>query len=217
MNFLSYESAFMTGLRKATDYFLLGLLWLVASLGVVTFGAATTAMFYTAEKAVRKDEGKMFVTFWKCFRREFNQATLLWLLGLFPSIFLGFNALLLWGTDLPAIVFALVLVASGVCFFWICLWYGYLSRFKDDIKTLLGNTFRMVFAYLPWVALLAVVTAAGIAGAVLSIWYAPPFFIIVPGVYGAAANAVLCKVFKAFLPADNSKKKGRTASNSEEQ
>ena len=50
MNFLKYDSPFMKKLNMIVDYFLLGLLWLVTSIPVITFGAATTAAFFTAEK-----------------------------------------------------------------------------------------------------------------------------------------------------------------------
>ena len=203
MNFLNYDSPFMAALRKYVDYILLGIMWLFVSLAAVTFGAATTAMLYTAEKSIRQDEGKMFVTFWKCFAREFKQATVLWLLGALFSSFLTFNVILLWGVELPGLVFALVLVASIIIFAWISLWFGYLSRFKDTIRMILNNTFRMVFAYLPRVMLLTIVTAAAIAAIVLAVLYMPPIALFVPGVYTMLANSIYRKIFKSYLPDDD--------------
>ena len=211
MKFLQYDSAFMTMLRKVTDYFLLGLLWLVVSLGVVTFGAATTAMFYTADKSIRRDEGKMFMTFWRSFRREFKQGTMLWLISIPPMTFLGFNVVMLWGVELPSLIFALLLVACVICFFWISLWYGYLSRFKDSVRTILWNTFRMVFAYLPWVAVLGVVTAAAIAAMAAAVWYIPPVAFVLPGVYCGVSTALLNLIFKAHLPVEEKPAEEKTA------
>lgn len=65
MNFLKYDSPFMKKLNMIVDYFLLGLLWLVTSIPVITFGAATTAAFFTAEKSIHKENGKMLSTFRK--------------------------------------------------------------------------------------------------------------------------------------------------------
>ena len=202
MNFLNYDSAFMTALRKAVDYFFLGFLWLLAVLGVVTFGAATTAMLYTAEKSIRKDEGKVFVTFWKRFAKEFKQATLLGLIGMPIASFLAFNALLLWGVELPALIFALVLVASIFVLCWVSLWFGYLSYFKDPIRLVLSNTFRMVFAYLPWAALLGIFTAAALAGLAFAFLYMPPLLLFVPGLYALTANGLCRRIFKDYLPKD---------------
>lgn len=44
MNFLKPGSPAMEHLQRAYDYFVLGLLWLLASVPILTFGAATTAM-----------------------------------------------------------------------------------------------------------------------------------------------------------------------------
>ena len=80
MKLFSPDSPLMIWLRKITDYMILSFFWLVASLPVITFGASTTAMLVTGEKVICKEEGKLFSVFWTCFRREFRQATLLWLL-----------------------------------------------------------------------------------------------------------------------------------------
>ena len=63
MGLFHYDSPFMTGLRKLVNYVFVGILWVIASLPVITFGAATTAMFYTTENTVRKDDEKLLSTF----------------------------------------------------------------------------------------------------------------------------------------------------------
>jgi len=202
MNFLQYDSAFMTALRKTIDYFLLGFLWVLASIGLITFGAATTAMFYTAEKAIRKEEGKLFGTFWRCFAREFKQATVLGLIYLPLSIILAFNVFILWGMDLSAVTFTLILVASLVMFSWMTLWFGYLSFFKDSVLVVLSNTFRMVFIYIPWVVLLLVVNIAALAGTALAFVYMPPVLVLVPGLYVVTASGLCRRIFNDYLPKD---------------
>ena len=74
MKLFSPDSPLMIWLRKITDYMILSLFWLVASLPVITFGASTTAMLVAGEKGIRKEEGKLFSVFWTCFRKEFQQA-----------------------------------------------------------------------------------------------------------------------------------------------
>jgi len=43
MKFLRYDSPLMNKLRLLTDYMLVGLLWVIASIPVFTWGAATSA------------------------------------------------------------------------------------------------------------------------------------------------------------------------------
>lgn len=71
MDFMKHDSQFMTALQKITSYVLLGILWIVASIPLLTFGAATTAAFFTAEKSIRDGEAGIFAIFWRSFRKEF--------------------------------------------------------------------------------------------------------------------------------------------------
>lgn len=200
MSFLNYDSPFMVELRRVVDSMALGLLWIVASIPLVTFGAATTAMFYTREKAIRKDEGKIWSTFWKCFKKEFKQATLLWVIGLVLSVLLTVNGIVLWRMELHGIVFALLLTTVLFGAGWMQLWYGYLSKFEDTTWVLLGNTFRITLVNFPWVLLLVFLSAAASVGAVIAFFYMPPILLLVPGIYGILAGMVLRRIFSRYLP-----------------
>ena len=112
MNFLKYDSPFMIKLRYLVDYILLGLLWLAASIPVITFGAATTAVFFTAEKSIHKAEGKMLATFWTSFGREFKQATILWLIELLLLAVWGLNIYLLRENKIIDILSVLLLLTG---------------------------------------------------------------------------------------------------------
>lgn len=200
MNFLNYDSPFMTEFRKLWDYILLGLLWILASIPVFTFGAATTAMLYTGEKRVRTDEGKIWATFWKTFRKEFKQATLLWLISVVLTAIMAVNCLILWRVELHSILFALLLAAVLFSFGWIQLWYGYLSKFEDTNRVLLSNTFRIALVSLPWTILLIVLAVVAVAATVIFFFYAPPVLILIPGIYGMLIAWVFRKLFKRYLP-----------------
>lgn len=202
MGLFNYDSPFMTGLRKLVNYVFVGILWVVASLPIITFGAATTAMFYTSENTVRKDREKLFSTFWLCFRKEFKQATVLWIIVLLVSAPLALNAYLLATMTLPSYLYA-VLFASvlfGVC--WMQLWFPYLSTFRDKTGVLLGNTFRIALTRLPWVCVMLLLLAAACAATVSAAVLAPPVLILIPGLYGMLACRVFRSIFKNYLPAE---------------
>lgn len=200
MNFLSYDSPFMASLRNIVNYVFLGILWIVASIPLITFGAATTAMFYTAEKSIQRDNEKVFSTFWKCFRKEFKQATVLWLIGLLLTTMLCFNVFLLWRVELHSVIFVLLLLTVLVGFAWIQLWFGYLSKFQDSIWVLLRNTFQMTVINFPRVLLLAVLAAVAIIGFVVAFIFMTPIVVLIPGVYGMLAGSMLRSIFKVYLP-----------------
>lgn len=200
MIFLKYDSRFMVGLRRLVDYAFLGLLWILASVPVITFGAATTAALLTAEITIQKDEGKMLTTFWEWFRKEFKEATILWLIQLPLLGIAAMNVWLVYNSQLSAVPRALIYVASGVIFCWIQLWFGYLSKFEDTVKTILGNTLRITLANLGSALLLGVLALAALTGTAALTLIMPPLAILVPGAYLLSCTAVFRKVFAPFLP-----------------
>lgn len=199
MGFLNYDSPFMTGLRKLVNYIFLGILWVIASIPLVTFGAATTAMFYTAENIVRKDREKLFSTFWGSFRTEFKQATALWIIAVLLIVPLTVNAYLLWAMELPSYIYAVLFISVLFGFCWMQLWFAYLSTFEDTVRTVLGNTFRVVLTRVPWACLMLLIAAAAVAVAVIAFFFAPPVLFIIPGIYIMLASRVFRIIFKNFL------------------
>ena len=63
MKFLRYDGPLMNKLRLITDYVLVGLLWVIASIPVVTWGAATSAAYQTADVSVRQGKGHIWKNF----------------------------------------------------------------------------------------------------------------------------------------------------------
>lgn len=200
MSFLNYDSPFMEECRKAVNFVLLGLLWMLASIPLFTFGAATTAMYYTAEKVVRTDNGKLWKTFWSSFRTEFKQSTLVWLIGTVVTIMLAANGLLLIKGRLPGIVFALMVATELLGVGWMQLWYGYLSKFQDKTAVMLGNTFRIALVNIPKLIVMILILALSLAVVAISFFFAPPVILLVPGIYAALTGIMHRKIYKPYLP-----------------
>ena len=64
---------------RLADFFFLSLLWAFFSLPVVTLGASTCALYDVVLKMAEDQEGKLFAGFYGAFRRNFRDATLIWL------------------------------------------------------------------------------------------------------------------------------------------
>lgn len=202
MNFLKYDSPFMQKLNMIVDYFLLGLLWLVTSIPVITLGAATTAAFFTAEKSIHKENGKMLSTFRKSFCKEFKQATFLWVIELVLIVVWVVNAFLLRNIEVNDFIYVLLLLALLIELGWIQLWFAYLSKFNDCIKVLLGNTFRITIGKFPIVLLLTLISVIAIVGFVVALIYISPLPLFIPGIYLFLVGSVFRKIFKEYLPLD---------------
>lgn len=66
-------------LTRIFDLILLNILWLLTSIPVVTLGAATAALYSVLLSAAEKKEGYIVRDYWKAFRRNFKQSTIVWL------------------------------------------------------------------------------------------------------------------------------------------
>ena len=94
-NFLRPDSKFMIYANKASDLMGLNLLMLLFCLPVFTLGPSVTAMHYVLLKILRDElEEGVIRTFWKAFRSNFKQSTLLWLIYLPIGLLLGLDLLL---------------------------------------------------------------------------------------------------------------------------
>ena len=95
MRFFSYDSKFGQLFLKLAYGCCLNILWLVCCLPIVTIGASTTALYYTSFK-IAKDEGSYITTmFFRSFRQNFKQATVIWLIMLAAGLIIGADAILL--------------------------------------------------------------------------------------------------------------------------
>ena len=201
MKFLAYNSPFMSTLGKIVDYMLLGLLWFFTSLPIITFGAATTAMLLTAEISLRKEEGKIAKTFFKHFKKEFKQATVLLLIQLPMFAILATNLWLLSKSESFGFFEILIGVASWAMICWIQLWFAYLSKFKDGVKMVLKNTFRIALSNLGRTSVMALVIVAALLVAEILSQLMPPLLLVIPGVFIMAYTTLMRSLFNKVIKA----------------
>lgn len=96
MRFFSYESKFSQLLLKLSYACWLNLLWFICSLPVFTVGASTTALYYTCLKIVRDEDRHITAMFFRAFRENFRQGTVLWLILLSAGLFLACDGYILY-------------------------------------------------------------------------------------------------------------------------
>lgn len=81
-----FESGFYYYTEKIFDIIALSSLWLLCCLPLITVGAATSALYYTVVKNIRGERGYLVQEFFKAFRTNFKNSTVIWLV----IAFLGF-------------------------------------------------------------------------------------------------------------------------------
>ena len=81
----------MDFLGTVADLIILNLLFIICSLPIVTFGAAYSAKYYVAMKKVRGEDSGTIVPFFKAFKRNFKQSTVVWLIMLIAFALIGLD------------------------------------------------------------------------------------------------------------------------------
>lgn len=200
MKFFAYNSPFTTFFRHAVDYMLLGILWFLASLPIVTYGAATSAALITAGKAIRQEEGHMLSTFFHHFRQEFRQSTQLWLIQLPIMLLICVNIWLLIAAKLPDWIEIIMAAICLIIYSVAKLLLAYQSTFTDSLKTVLHNCLIIgVGRFLPVLGMgLADILSFCIAFFLL--FTTPPLMAIVPGIALFFYSVLSHKVFKRYMP-----------------
>ena len=157
MKFFSYESKFSQILLKLCWSCYLNLLWFVCSLPIVTIGASTTALYYASLKLVREEDSSLTRQFFRSFRENFKQATVLWLILLGVGLFLGADGYILYHLRLSAagplaVMWTLILavaIAASVVYVIVLLYvFPLLASVCNTNRAMLKNAFLIGTHYL---------------------------------------------------------------------
>ena len=157
MKFLSYDSKFSQVMIRVCYACWLNLIWFVCSIPIVTVGASTTALYYVMLKLARGEEGNVTSMFFRSFKENFKQATVLWLIMLAAGIFLGLDGYILVNLRRtaagPLAVFWTILLAvviAAAVFYVIVLIYLFplVASVRNTNRAMLKNSFLIGAHYL---------------------------------------------------------------------
>lgn len=136
-------------LTVLADLIFLNILWLVCSLPVVTFGASTTACYYVGLRMTRGDYsvGK---DFFRSFRQNFKQATVMWLILAFLGAFFYFDFRFLEVVSFPGqtVVKVLLMLFSALTIFVALYAFPLLAQFENKLKITLKNALLLSFKHI---------------------------------------------------------------------
>lgn len=162
--FFNLDSPIMQALSKIADLVVLNVFCLICCLPVFTIGASVTAL-YDAVGRLLRDEGGIYLAFWKAFASNFKQATAQWLLLLVCGALLVFSLIFYLGSEWSFGI-VLVLVTLVLLFLWcaITAWvFPLQSRFYNSVKQTLQNSLLCAIAYLPRTVVMIVLNCLPVA------------------------------------------------------
>lgn len=153
-NIFNPDSSLMQGLSKITDIIVLNLLTVLLSIPVITAGAALAAL-YDATWRIVQDEGSVYRSFFRAFKSNFKQATVLWLIIAASGFALGYCVMFYVQNELfpLVVVSAVLLLLWAVSVAWV---FPLQSRFENTIWHTIKNSFLCGIGYLPRSMVMAV-------------------------------------------------------------
>ncbi|MCI9440162.1 MAG: YesL family protein [Ruminococcus sp.] len=191
---LDLDSPVIRLLGRLTDLMALNIIFLASCLPVITVGAAWTALYYVTLKMVRNEESYIFSSYWKAFRENFRQATVIWggVLCMLVVLVLDFRMTgpLENGGLKPL---QMLLAGVGLLFSMLVLYvFPLLARFQNTIPKMLQNALLIAVRHLPSTIAVMAVTAGSVSVTFLSsqtFVYGIPFWALFGFAVTAYANS----------------------------
>ena len=201
------DSPLMRFLTKIADLMALNILFCITSIPLITIGASWTALYSVTLKMVRDEEGSVSRSYFRSFRQNFRQATLLWLGVLVVLALLVLDIRVLNGMaegTAPGLLRVGVEILALLGIMVLQYLFPSLARFEASLADTLKNACMMALAHLPKTALMtsAVVGAVWITlinnttiAVGLMVWPLIGFSLMAFGNSG-----ILRKIFDNYVP-----------------
>lgn len=191
--FLSIDSKFFKYLSFLGDLVILTILWTFCSIPLITLGAATTGMYYVLTRRLSDREGYISKDFFKSFKQNFVQATILTLIVMFMAWMIYFNISNLQ-TSSPFWPIQFVLCYELII--TIIYIFPILSRFSMSVPQILKTALFMANRHL-----FTTFTCVILFIALVAICrYNMMLITVCAGFYGWLTSMMFMKLFRKYLP-----------------
>lgn len=194
----SNDTGFARFMNVLADILIIGILWIICCIPVITAGTATIAAYYAMAKTVRYSEGYAARNFFHGFKVNFKQSfpmTLLFVVGIALVVI---DIVYAWGNRSSfndSMVFIMLLIA-----FMMSVLAGYycvlISRFSKKTGELLKLSFIVGFRYLYVTVPVLIVFGACIAAMIFMPW----LIVFLPGIYMFALTYPMEWILHKLMP-----------------
>ena len=156
----NYDNPIMQFISKIFDLIILNLFFLLVSIPIVTMGASLSALYYVCLKLLRGEEPYIWQNFFKAFRQNLKQATVVWVLLLLAFALLGMDFYIINSQDtaLFAVLRVLLWVVLGALFSISLYIFPVISHFICSTKQSFKNAAYMAIGFLPYTAVMLAIS-----------------------------------------------------------
>lgn len=160
-NLFNMDGPVLQFINKIVYSVYLNILWFLCCIPVITAGASTTALFYVTLKIAKNEEGNITKAFFRSFRENLRQSTLIWLILLALGIILSVDGYVLYHMrfenvfwTLCTAVFCVAAAAYAIVLMYI---FPLLARFDNTTGAMFKNALFIGVRFLFCTVLMAAV------------------------------------------------------------
>lgn len=200
--FFNYDNPVWRFIGKFWDVILLSIMWTICSIPVFTIGATTTAMYYVTLKLVRDEDGYTIRSFFKSFKENFKQSTIIWLIFLAAGIILGFDLyffikVFTGSAKVRMVMMSIFLAMSFMYMAMFTYVFPLQSRFVNPVKRTIFNSFFMSIRHVFQTIGMIVIDLAVVF---LAFTYVPQLLIFGVALIAFINSYMLAGIFKKYMP-----------------
>ncbi len=196
------DNAFFSFMGRLFDFVVLSVLWLLLSIPIVTIIPATSALYYSVVKVVRRDRGYLAREFWRSFKQNLRQGSLCSIVAIVAIVVMviDFNyalVLMQQGEVIGSAFFGVFLVISILICAILMYLCPILSRFEMKFTGLFKTAFFLSARHILTTFCLIILFVVVLLGS----------YIILPGMFifpafGVWISSYLIEpIFKKYMPA----------------
>lgn len=177
MKLFDLDSPIMRALARMADLMLLNVITLICCIPIVTAGASFTALHYMALKLRRNEECYIVRGFFKSFKQNFKQATIIWLMNLLALIILAgdFYIIYYMGDSFNKVLQVIIAIVAIIVLFTSTFVYPVLAKFDNPVLRTIKNAFvisilqfpktilMFIMNWIPWIIMLTVIQISPLA------------------------------------------------------
>ncbi len=189
---------------KVADLVILNILAMICSIPIVTIGASWTAMYFVAIRIVRKEEGYVIRDFFRSFKENFKQATIIWLLVIaVAAVFVGDIVIYRMMPDqIPQIIMIVVAALAFLMLGTVVYVFPVLSRFHNTTKNTIKNAFLLSIVNIPFTLIFIVLMIAPVILAIFVIEVAPILLLMGLSLPAYISSMMFVRIFRKVEPAE---------------
>lgn len=150
-NLFNIDSPLMRFLSKVADMIILNILFLITCIPIFTIGASMTALYYVTLRMVSGEEGPVSKDYFRSFKQNFRQATVIWLILMAFVLLLVYDIRSVWnGGGYVNTVVKILSVIAGAALVMVLLYvFAILAKFNNSVKGTIRNAVAISLAAFP--------------------------------------------------------------------